>query len=129
MENAIFRSDTAMDQDIRSTQAASNGPAENKEDPDPTQSGAHRDRYVAQYERLKAYADQGIKLTPREGVAISKGVAMGCNVLSVVYAPTVGDFYVGYEKSGRATDEDDQWLYAPASRYERFNIFDLINQK
>lgn len=129
LENAVFRSDTAMDQDIRSTQAASNGPAENKEDPDPTKSGAHRDRYVAQYERLKAYADQGIKLTPREGVAISKGVAMGCNVLSVVYAPTVGDFYVGYEKGGRATEEDDQWQYAPVSRYERFNIFDLINQK
>ncbi|MCD6571589.1 MAG: hypothetical protein J7L53_12890 [Deltaproteobacteria bacterium] len=119
LDNAVFRADSAMDQRIRKTQAASNGP-----DGDPRQSGAYKNRYKGQYDRLKYYEDMGIPLTHVEAIEISKGVAMGCNVLSVVYAPTVGDFYVGYEKGGRAGD--GEWHPTQDSRYERFNIYELI---
>jgi len=109
-----------MDQRIRKTQTASNGPQG-----DPRESGAYKKRYKAQYDLLAEYEEQGVALTPFEGIEIVKSVAMDCNVLSVVYAPTVGDLYIGYETGGRSGD--GEWHPSQDSRYERINIFELLN--
>ena len=89
VQDAVFRADCAMDQDIREVQTCANGP-----DGDPRESGSYRNRYKGQADRIIAYRDQGIPIGMEETRRISREVAMeGGSLQCVVYANTDREFW------------------------------------
>ncbi len=112
IDDAVFRADTAMDPDIRSRQTASNGP-----DGDPRTSGAYRNRYKGQADRIIAYRDAGIPIGHKEAETISRETAMPSSSLQCcVYANSdlqlwVADAWYDSEGNPRPACENKYFHY------------------
>jgi hypothetical protein len=90
MEDAVFRSDPAMDPQIRSVQTAANGP-----DGDPRTAGSYKNRYQGQADSIMVFKNAGIPIGHEEAEYISKSVAMEGSSLQVcVYANTDKELWV-----------------------------------
>lgn len=90
--NAVFRASPVMDPTLRSLQYSDNGP-----DGDPRTSGAYRNRYKGQADRILAYRDSNQLIGVDEAMTISRQVAMrGSSMQCVVYANTDLEFWAAY---------------------------------
>ncbi len=148
LTEAILRADTAFGERSRELQAADNGPGEPGQNGDPTVEGSsyvrcHKPMHdmLLAYERGEAYtfpvrdtqvieAGKPRKIGPEEMLTIAATVAHNVeklpendwNVMSVVYAPTDGEFWVAYEHQ----DESGEWTNAPDTGYWHFRMGELM---
>ncbi|MFH1467914.1 MAG: hypothetical protein ABIO70_26245 [Pseudomonadota bacterium] len=127
LAQALFRGDEAMSHANRRFQMAAHGPQDG--DGLMVTSGSYRDRYTPSHDMLQAWAagtayeDDGEVLIPdnggipvpiglEEGVTLTSHVAMGSNILSVVYDATSLEIMFSYEQGTGET-----WEPASAQEY------------
>ena len=151
MTEAIMRADTAFGHRSRELQAADDGPGDPNNTGNPwgrdfsgsSYTSCHKPMHdmVHAYETGKEYvfpvrnsrvveAGAPRKIGVEETLDIAATVAHNTerldendwNVMSVVYAPTDGDFWVAFE----SCDASRGWKNAPDSGYGRFNFGDLL---
>lgn len=114
IDDAIFRSDTAFDADIRNLQYASNGDPKKPGLESPVGSSAYDIRYKRQAELIKEYYGA---IDERIAIKIAQEVAQGSNIQSIVYAwPGV------YIANARDT------LQASKTKYQYLNLKELFSQ-
>ena len=128
LQDALFRGDEAMSHAVRRWQLAANGPQEGDGDL-MVDSSSYRGRYSPSYEMLSAWEsgvaweDDGQVVVPDNGgepvlmgmdeaVTLASHVAMGCNILSVVYDATALRVRVAYE-----VGSGDDWQAARDQEY------------
>ncbi|MFP4502139.1 MAG: C45 family autoproteolytic acyltransferase/hydrolase [Candidatus Hydrogenedentota bacterium] len=154
LKEAIIRADTAFGPSTRALQAADNGPGVPGQNGNPYGEDGNGTTYtechLPMYEMIRAYetgaeyvfpvrntkvieAGAPRKIGVGEALNIAATVAHNTeklpendwNVMSVVYAPTDGLFWVGYEHE----DEAGNWKNAPDAGYWRFDLAELFARK
>jgi len=137
LEEAVFRADAAMDQRIRRSQLADNGPFG-----DPRKGESYINRYKRQYDMLVAYEKgesfvdyydkkeiieaRGEKtfIGPKEAITIAKTVAMDDeSTISVVYGATDLEFWITFSSM-----EESGWMGAYANPYIHFDLEEWIKE-
>lgn len=153
LREAIMRGDMAFGERTRALQAADNGPGDPANDGNPVKpvfGNTYLDCHKPMHDMIRAYEtgaeyvfplrgakviDAGAprKIGHEEALTIAATVAHNeeklCDndwdVMSVVYAPTDLEFWVGYE----SCDEHGRWKNAPDSGYWHFDLMALINSE
>lgn len=147
LPEAVIRADMAFGRRTRAMQATDNGPGEPANDGDPRKARTYLECHKPMRDMIRAYetgseyvyelrgtkvieAGAPRKIGPDEALTIAATVAHNVekldasdwNVMSVVFAPTDGDFWVAYE----TRDENGAWKNAPDSGYLRLNLRELL---
>lgn len=119
LKEAVLRADLQLDPKLRRRQLGSNGP-----DGDPRTSGAYRDRYLGQYQRIKDYEARGVRMTHAEAEAISRETAMrGTSLQTAVYANTDRSMWVSYAKKN---PKDGKIVQAYDGTYHEYPFYKFL---
>lgn len=145
----VMRGDMAFGRRSRALQAADNGPGDPANDGDPRKGSTYLECHKPMHDMIRAYetgteyvyplrstkvieGGKPRKIGFEEALVIASTVAHNTekleesdwNVMSVVYAPTDGDFWVSFE----SCNEAGEWKNAPDSGYWRFSMKGLLSQ-